>query len=252
MMVGTIEARHCSNAKTKGGTKMVKLFGDDKSDPTKDKDKDKDKDRKKEQRPIPKPEVGSRYSPEPKPYKPTSEPYPKPEKHGFIKEDDKAIKDMQQTSKMRSGTVIGKGVIIKGEIAGSEDIEVLGRIEGSISFKNNLTVGEGGTVKADISANEVIISGNVVGNVTASTRFELTATGRMEGDIRSPKVAIANGALFHGKIDMRKPGEPLPPDLQAKEDSKGVSAQEPSQSSKPQADKPGDLKKPTETEKPKN
>lgn len=107
----------------------------------------------------------------------------------------------------RSATPDGRtdilaGTRIKGRIQGNEDIHVLGRVEGQIELEGRLTVEEGGVVKAEVRAERVLVSGTVVGNVTASDAIELTATGRVQGDLRAPTVRVAEGAKFSGLLEV--------------------------------------------------
>ena len=100
---------------------------------------------------------------------------------------------------------IGKSIVVKGELSGNEDLRVEGRIEGKIDLNQNvLTVGESGKVKAQIVAKSVVVVGEVLGNVTAVEKVSIQEKGVVEGDISSPRVAIAEGAHFRGSIDMRR------------------------------------------------
>lgn len=99
-------------------------------------------------------------------------------------------------------TDILSGTRIKGRVQGNEDIHVLGRIEGQIELEGRLTVEEGGVVKAEVRAERVVVSGTVVGNLTASDSIELTATGRVQGDLRAPTVRVAEGARFSGLLEV--------------------------------------------------
>ena len=101
--------------------------------------------------------------------------------------------------------MIGKDITIKGEIRGDEDIHIEGKIEGKIFSTKEIVVGENGVVNADVEADVVIVKGVVTGNVYAKTLFQLIPNGKMNGDIQSPKVNIAEGARFQGKIDMSVP-----------------------------------------------
>ena len=105
-----------------------------------------------------------------------------------------------------SGIVgIGKSIVVKGELSGNEDLRVEGRVEGKIDLNQNLlTVGESGKVKAQIFAKTVVIIGEVLGNVTAVEKVSIQEKGVVDGDISSPRVAIAEGAHFRGSIDMRR------------------------------------------------
>lgn len=98
---------------------------------------------------------------------------------------------------------IGKSVVICGEVKGSEDLIVDGRIEGTISLSEaRLTVGPNAHVTADLSAKDVLIMGQVQGNVTASGRVELRAGCVVEGDIRALRLAVEDNAVFRGKVDL--------------------------------------------------
>src|SRR5512143_17203 len=105
---------------------------------------------------------------------------------------------------------IGKSVIIKGELAGSEDLTVEGHVEGKIELKDHvLTIGPNGKIKSQVFAKSVIVLGEVNGNVTASEKVDIRDGGSVDGDIISPRVAIAEGAHFRGSVDMqRKGGQP--------------------------------------------
>jgi cytoskeletal protein CcmA (bactofilin family) len=104
---------------------------------------------------------------------------------------------------------IGKSVVIKGELNGSEDLTIEGHVEGTIQLKDNvLTIGPNGKIKAQIFAKSVIVLGEVTGNVTASDKVDIRDNGSVDGDLISPRVAIAEGAHFRGSVDMqRKAGQ---------------------------------------------
>lgn len=99
-------------------------------------------------------------------------------------------------------TIISHEITIKGELLGDGDVTLEGRVEGKITLKKNLVVGEKGHVEADVHAATVTISGKVVGNVFAENKVEIVATGFLEGNIHSPKIVIAEGAHFKGSVDM--------------------------------------------------
>jgi cytoskeletal protein CcmA (bactofilin family) len=102
---------------------------------------------------------------------------------------------------------IGKSVIIKGELNGSEDLTIEGHVEGTIQLREHvLTIGPNGRIKAQVFARSVVVLGEVTGNVTASDKVDIRDNGSVDGDIISPRVAIAEGAHFRGSVDMqRKP-----------------------------------------------
>jgi cytoskeletal protein CcmA (bactofilin family) len=102
---------------------------------------------------------------------------------------------------------IGKSVIIKGELNGSEDLTIEGQVEGKIELRQNvLTIGPNGKIKAQVFAKSVIILGEVTGNVTATEKVDIRDNGSVDGDITAPRVAIAEGAHFRGSIDMQRAG----------------------------------------------
>lgn len=102
---------------------------------------------------------------------------------------------------------IGKSLIIKGEVTGSESLYIDGKVEGSISLPGNrVTVGRNGQVAANISAREIVVLGKVRGNVTASDRVDIRSEGSLTGDVTAQRISIEDGAFFKGGIDIRKPG----------------------------------------------
>jgi len=106
---------------------------------------------------------------------------------------------------------IGKSVVIKGELSGSEDLTIEGHVEGRIDLKDNvLTIGPNGKIKAEIFAKAVVVLGEVTGNVTASEKVDIRDNGSVDGDIASPRVAIAEGAHFRGSVDMQRAGAAKP------------------------------------------
>ena len=100
---------------------------------------------------------------------------------------------------------IGKSVVIKGELNGSEDLTIEGHVEGTIQLRDHvLTIGPNGKIKAQVFAKAVIVLGEVTGNVTASDKVDIRDNGSVDGDIISPRVAIAEGAHFRGSVDMQR------------------------------------------------
>jgi cytoskeletal protein CcmA (bactofilin family) len=100
---------------------------------------------------------------------------------------------------------IGKSVVIKGELNGSEDLTIEGHVEGTIQLRDHvLTIGPNGRIKAQVFAKSVIVLGEVTGNVTASDKVDIRDNGSVDGDIISPRVAIAEGAHFRGSVDMQR------------------------------------------------
>jgi cytoskeletal protein CcmA (bactofilin family) len=102
---------------------------------------------------------------------------------------------------------IGKSVIIKGDLSGSEDLTIEGQVEGKIELRQNiLTIGANAKIKAQVFAKTVIVQGEVQGNVTATERVDIRDNGSVDGDLSAPRIAIADGAHFRGSIDMQKQG----------------------------------------------
>lgn len=98
---------------------------------------------------------------------------------------------------------IGKSVVICGEVKGSEDLIVDGRVEGTVSLsESRLTIGPNANVAADLAAKDVLILGHVQGNVVATGRVELRAGCSVEGDIRALRLAVEDNAVFRGKVDL--------------------------------------------------
>ncbi len=103
---------------------------------------------------------------------------------------------------------IGKSLMIKGEVTGSESIFIDGRIEGTITLPGNrVTVGRNGQVAANISAREIVVLGKVRGNCQAADRIDIRAEGSLTGDVTAARISIEDGAFFKGGIDIRKPGD---------------------------------------------
>ncbi|HUL78268.1 MAG TPA: polymer-forming cytoskeletal protein [Vicinamibacteria bacterium] len=98
--------------------------------------------------------------------------------------------------------VIGGKTQFKGEITGAETVLVEGLVEGTIRITGDLRVGRGGTVKATVSAQSVVVAGELVGDCHAAHRVEIETSGRLTGNIRAPRVVIVEGATFRGNSDM--------------------------------------------------
>jgi len=110
-----------------------------------------------------------------------------------------------ETPKTTEYALIGRSVIIKGELTGSEDLYIDGQVEGSIELQgNNLTVGPNGQVKASVNAKGVVVQGKLEGNVKASERAELRKSAVAIGDIATQRLAIEDGAYFKGRVDIQR------------------------------------------------
>lgn len=98
---------------------------------------------------------------------------------------------------------IGKTVVIRGELKGSEDLVVDGQLEGTINLsEGRLTIGPNANVAADLTAREVLILGRLRGNIVASGRVELRAGSVVEGDVKALRLAVEENAVFRGKVDL--------------------------------------------------
>jgi cytoskeletal protein CcmA (bactofilin family) len=101
---------------------------------------------------------------------------------------------------------IGKGLVIKGEITGTESLYIDGKVEGSINLPGNrVTVGRNGNVIASVVAREIVVLGKIRGNVTATDRIDIRAEGALTGDVTAARISIEDGAFFKGGIDIKKP-----------------------------------------------
>ena len=102
---------------------------------------------------------------------------------------------------------IGKSLVVKGEVTGSESLYIDGKVEGAINLPGNrVTVGRNGQVSANITAREIVVLGKVRGNMTASDRVDIRSEGSLTGDVAAQRISIEDGAFFKGGIDIRKPG----------------------------------------------
>ena len=106
--------------------------------------------------------------------------------------------------------IIGKGIIIKGQLSGGADLTIEGRVEGHITLKNHLTIEQTGRVQAEVKVENLTINGEMIGNVSANERVSISASAKVKGDVKAPRVVIEDGARFNGSIDMEVK---LPDDL---------------------------------------
>src|SRR5215472_7957913 len=124
---------------------------------------------------------------------------------------------------------IGKSLVVKGEVTGSESLYVDGKVEGAINLPGNrVTVGRNGQVAANIMAREIVVLGKVRGNCQASDRVDIRSEGSLTGDVVAARISIEDGAFFKGGIDIRKPG------TEAKGGSTSTSTSSSSSSSTPE------------------
>ena len=101
---------------------------------------------------------------------------------------------------------IGQSIVFKGELTGDEDLEIEGQVDGNVELSNHqLTVGANGRLRAEVNAKSIIVIGQVIGNLTATERIEIQATGVVEGDLKAPRLNVQEGAVLNGAIDMSSP-----------------------------------------------
>ena len=101
---------------------------------------------------------------------------------------------------------IGKGLVIKGEISGSESLFIDGKVEGTVNLPGNrVTVGRNGQVAANNTSREIVVLGKVRGNIFATDRVDIRSEGALTGDVTAARISIEDGAFFKGGIDIRKP-----------------------------------------------
>jgi len=116
---------------------------------------------------------------------------------------------------------IGKSLVVKGEVSGSESLYIDGKVEGAINLPGNrVTIGRNGQVAANISAREIVVLGKVRGNCQASDRVDIRSEGSLTGDVIAARISIEDGAFFKGGIDIRKPGNEAKPGTPSTETEK--------------------------------
>ena len=107
------------------------------------------------------------------------------------------------TSPVEQAT-IGRSLVIKGEVSGSESLYIDGRIEGSVNLTDNrITIGRNGSVAANIVAREVVIMGKVHGNIQCSDRLDIRSEGSLTGDVVTPRISVEDGAMIKGSVQVR-------------------------------------------------
>ncbi len=120
------------------------------------------------------------------------------------------VQDEGAPPAMAEGTLLGKGLTIKGELSGDGDFVILGRFEGDISVTGVVHVELGAHVDANVSATAIVIGGVVRGNVTATGRVEILPTGALTGSLKSGSFSAAGGALVKGEVWVEPPSRPAP------------------------------------------
>lgn len=118
----------------------------------------------------------------------------------------RATSPSAQTVSTTEQATIGKSLVVKGEVSGSESLYIDGKVEGAINLPGNrVTVGRNGQVSANITAREIVVLGKVRGNMTASDRVDIRSEGSLTGDVSAQRISIEDGAFFKGGIDIQKP-----------------------------------------------
>jgi cytoskeletal protein CcmA (bactofilin family) len=98
---------------------------------------------------------------------------------------------------------MGQSIVFKGELSGDEDLEIEGQVDGIVQLANHqLTIGANGRLKAEVKAKSIIVIGEVTGNLTATERIEIQATGVVSGDLKTPRLNVQEGAVLNGSIEM--------------------------------------------------
>lgn len=115
-----------------------------------------------------------------------------------------AVPKTQPKAAARSSdaTLIARGSRVDGQISGDAELIIEGEVHGEIKLRSHLVVGKEGVIRGTVSARSVEVSGKIIGNVHGGERVEVLASGTLEGDVSSPRVMIADGAFFKGKVDM--------------------------------------------------
>jgi cytoskeletal protein CcmA (bactofilin family) len=107
-------------------------------------------------------------------------------------------------------THIASGTKVVGQISGTAELVIDGEVEGQIDLDSRVIIGASGRVKGEIQARAIEVGGKVHGNVRGRERVEVLTTGGLEGDVVSPRVVIAEGAFFKGKVEMADPSRREP------------------------------------------
>jgi cytoskeletal protein CcmA (bactofilin family) len=145
-----------------------------------------------------------------KPYTPPTQPAPVPQ-YAPPPQSPRPVETPKMESFRADVAHIGKSVLVKGELSGSEDLYLDGEVEGSIELRgHSLVIGPNGRVRANVHAKEIIVHGKVDGNVHGTDKVELKKSALLNGDIFTQRIIIEDGAFFKGAIDIQKSAEPKP------------------------------------------
>ena len=118
------------------------------------------------------------------------------------------MKNKKNKGEAGLNTIIGKGSVIEGTLEVEGEIRIEGTVKGKISSTESLTLGNGGVIEADLNTKVAVIGGNVIGNVFASEKIELQSKAVVEGEITTKNLVVEEGAIFHGKCNMKDTTQP--------------------------------------------
>jgi cytoskeletal protein CcmA (bactofilin family) len=111
--------------------------------------------------------------------------------------------DLDDVSERRANAWIGKGVTIEGRIIAAQDLRIDGRVDGTIDVgQQELILGAGAELKADVTGRSILVGGAVTGNITATERIQIQATGSVAGDVKTPRLIVHDGGVLEGKVDV--------------------------------------------------
>ena len=132
---------------------------------------------------------------------------PQPAAETLSTSDRETKQPSKHTSKSSQGdtsmATMGQSIVFKGELTGDEDLEIEGQVDGVVQLANHqLTIGANGRLTAEVHAKSIVVIGEVKGNLTASERIEVQATGVVTGDLKAPRLNVQEGAVLNGSIEM--------------------------------------------------
>ncbi len=144
----------------------------------------------------------------------------------------------------RGSALIGKSLMVKGQVFGREDLTVDGELEGTLELQEHrVTIGVNGKLQASIKAREVVVLGTVHGNIEASEKIDIRKDAKLVGDLRTARIMIEDGAYFKGSIDIQKPEVTRPPVAAPRPQTAAASAAAPQQQPLPGSAAPPDAKR---------
>ncbi|MEE8583584.1 MAG: polymer-forming cytoskeletal protein [Acidobacteriota bacterium] len=120
-----------------------------------------------------------------------------------------ASKPLSPVQQLKERAIVGHSISIRGDITGQEDLVIYGKVEGKVNLKgNNVTIGQDGKVKADVTAKIISVEGQVQGNLKGEEQVIVRKSGNVEGNISAPRVSLEDGCRFSGQIDMQEKHPP--------------------------------------------